>query len=146
MARLRLDLPDRFRFETDIPLQIRDINYGGHLGNDAVLSLAHEARIRFFIHYGLAELGVESARLVVADAAVIYRSEAFYGEVLRAEVCAADPNKYGFDLFYRFSEKASNREVARLKTGIVFLNRESGKVTRTPEPFLRMVAAETRQD
>ncbi len=38
MARVRLDLPDKFLFTTEIPLRVSDINYGGHLGNDAVLS------------------------------------------------------------------------------------------------------------
>jgi len=47
MSRVRFKLPDRFLFTTEIPLRVSDINYGGHLGNDAVLSLAQEARMRF---------------------------------------------------------------------------------------------------
>jgi len=47
MARSRIDLPDSFPFGIDIPVRITDINYGGHLGNDAVLGLVHEARIAF---------------------------------------------------------------------------------------------------
>jgi hypothetical protein len=39
MARVKIDLPDKFIFKTEIPIRINDINYGGHLGNDAVLSI-----------------------------------------------------------------------------------------------------------
>ncbi len=44
MPRVELELPERFQFVTEIPLRITDINYGGHLGNDALLSLLHEAQ------------------------------------------------------------------------------------------------------
>ena len=47
MARVKLQLPANFLFSTEIPIRISDINYGGHLGNDAVLSIVHEARIQF---------------------------------------------------------------------------------------------------
>ena len=56
MARIKIELPEKFIFSTEIPLRISDINYGGHLGNDAVLSIAHEARIRFFNKHGFKEI------------------------------------------------------------------------------------------
>ena len=46
MARVEIELPEQFPFATEIPIRISDINYGNHLGNDAVLSLAQEARVR----------------------------------------------------------------------------------------------------
>ena len=47
MPRVKLFKPKSFDFETILYLRIYDINYGGHMGNDAVLRLAHEARIKF---------------------------------------------------------------------------------------------------
>ena len=58
MARVKLALPESFSFETDIKVRISDINYGGHLGNDSVMSLIHEARLRFLEKYGYTELNV----------------------------------------------------------------------------------------
>jgi hypothetical protein len=45
-----------------------DINYGGHLGNDAVLSLVHEARVRFLKQQGYTENNIEGAGIIMADA------------------------------------------------------------------------------
>ena len=39
MARMTLALPARFPFTTEIEVRITDLNYGRHLGNDALLSL-----------------------------------------------------------------------------------------------------------
>ena len=47
MARIKIELPDNFPFTTSIPVRITDINYGGHVGNDTVLSIIHEARMQF---------------------------------------------------------------------------------------------------
>ena len=67
-------------------------------------------------------MDVEGVGIVVADAAVQYRSEAFHGEVMVVRMAAADFSKYGCDLLWRMDDKASNREVARGKTGIVFFD------------------------
>ena len=50
MQRVKVELPANFNFSCIIPIRITDLNYGGHVGNDAVLSLIHEARIAIFRH------------------------------------------------------------------------------------------------
>ena len=82
MARLTLALPERFPFTTEIEVRITDLNYGRHLGNDAMLGLVHEARVRFLRAHGLQELDVEGTGLVMIDAAIVYRAEAFAGDRL----------------------------------------------------------------
>ena len=47
MPRVIVELPKKFIFSTDIAVRISDINYGGHLGHDSIISLIHEARVRF---------------------------------------------------------------------------------------------------
>lgn len=47
MPRVKVALPVSFPFTTQLPVRITDINYGAHLGNDALLGLLHEARIHF---------------------------------------------------------------------------------------------------
>ena len=49
MARVKLQLPVTFSFQTNIPIRIGDINYGGHMGHDAVLPIIQEARVQFDI-------------------------------------------------------------------------------------------------
>ena len=77
--RVQLQLPETFSFQTEIPVRITDINYGNHLGNDAILSMMHEARVQFLQSLGYTELDVEGAGMIMADTAIIYKGEGFYG-------------------------------------------------------------------
>jgi len=136
---MKLALPDRWTFSTELPVRITDINYGGHLGNDAVLALAQEARIRFLLSHGYSEMNVEGAGIIMVDAVVVYRSEAFYGDVLVVDVGLADPQPLGCDVLYRFTNKATGKEVARVKTGIAFFDYARRRPVEMPEGFLRLV-------
>jgi Predicted thioesterase len=78
----------------------RDINYGGHLGNDRVLGLAHEARVRWLASHDLSEADVGGAGLIMADAALVFRQEAFLGDVLDVALGAAEARRSSFDLVY----------------------------------------------
>lgn len=135
MARIQIDLPETFRFSTALPLYVSHINYGGHLDNALLLTLVSEARAQFFKALGYTELNVDGVGIVVADAALQYKSEAFHGEVMVVEMAAADFSKYGCDLLWRMSDQASGREVARGKTGIVFLDYSTRKIALVPEGF-----------
>jgi acyl-CoA thioester hydrolase len=135
MARIKLDMPDHFTFATEIPVRISDINYGGHLGNDAVLAIAHEARLRFLRTMEYSEQDVAGAGLIMLDAVVVYRSEAFYGDTLRVELALGDPQTTGCDMLYLMTNVATGKEVARVKTGMAFFDYTRRKVVPMPESF-----------
>ena len=135
MARVKLDLPGRFAFSTELEIRIGDINYGRHLGNDAVLAFAHEARLRFLKSFGFSESDVDGVGMIMLDAVVVYKSQAFHGEVLKIEVAAADPGPCGCDLLYRMTDKASGREVAHVKTGLAFFDYAKNRIAKMPERF-----------
>lgn len=137
MARLRIHLPDALPFRTEIPLLIGHINYGGHLDNAWVLAIVHEARLRFLQALGYTEVKVEGCGIIVSDAAVQYRSEAFHGEVMVVEMGVTELWEHGCDLPWRMTDQASGREVARGKTGIVFFDYATRRKVRTPEGFRR---------
>jgi acyl-CoA thioester hydrolase len=137
MPRVAIDLPSSFIFSTEIPIYIGHINYGHHLDNAALLTLVSEARVRFLKSLGYTELDVEGLGIIVADAAIRYRSESFHGETLVFEMTAADVNKYGCDLVYRVSDKASGREVAQGKTGIMFFDYTAKSPAAVPSGFLK---------
>ena len=142
MARIKLDLPADFPFATELRVRVTDINYAGHVGNDALLGLLQEARARFLAQYGLGELDIFGLGLVVADSVVLYKSEAFPGETLEIAVAVTDFNKYGCDFVYRVTEKISGREVARAKTGIVFFDYSRRAVQNVPPAFRDLFAAD----
>ncbi len=134
MARIRIQLPESFAFNTQVEVQISHINYGNHVGNDAFLTICHEARIRYFASMGFNEFGIDGLGIVISDAAVVYKSQAFHGENLDVAVAATDFNRYGCDIVYRIS--CADREVAHAKTGIVFIDYQTGKLQAAPRSFL----------
>ncbi len=137
MARIQIDLPEQLPFSTEVTLYLSHLNYTGHLDNALLLTVVSEARARYFASLGYGEMDVEQVGIIVADAAVQYRSEAFHGEVMIVRMAAADFSKHGCDLLWRMDDKASNREVARGKTGIVFFDYGVRKVAPVPENFRR---------
>jgi 4-hydroxybenzoyl-CoA thioesterase len=136
MPRVEVPPPEPVAFTTELDVRMSDVNYGGHLANDRVLSLAQEARLHWVRSHGFAdELDVGGAGLIMADAAIAYASEGKYGMRLRVELGFADVRTRGFDLLYRMADVASGREVARVKTGMLWFDYATRKVVRTPEAF-----------
>ncbi len=133
--RIRITLPKEFTFSTEMQVRVNDVNFAGHLGNDRVLSLLHEARTRYLAHFGFSELNVAGVGTIMADAAIVYKSQAFCGDRLTFMVSAANFNRYGCDFLYKIENSSSKREVARAKTGLVFYDYEIKKMMHVPQVF-----------
>jgi acyl-CoA thioester hydrolase len=111
------------------------------LGNDSVLSIIHEARVRYLNNLSFTEMNAGGAGIIMIDSAIEYKSEGFYGDVLIVEVTAGDFDKLGCNLFYRISNKNNAKEIARAKTGILFYDYTNKKISRIPELFIEKVKA-----
>lgn len=135
MPRIKIDLPEAFSFATEVPICIGHINYGNHLDNAQLISLVSEARVRYFKSLGYTELDVEGVGIVIADVAAQYRSEGRHGETMVVAMAAEHFNQHGCDLVWRMSDKASGREVARGKHGIVFFDYTMRKPAPVPPAF-----------
>ena len=135
MGRVRLQIPANFLFRTEIPIRISDVNYGGHLGNDALLSIVHEARIQFLRNLGYSELDIEDTAMIMTDAIIVYSSEGFYGDVLTVEVGTADFQLTQCDFVFRLTNTTSQKELSRVKTGVAFFNRRTRKISAVPDAF-----------
>lgn len=138
MARIQIDLPDQFIFSTTLPVRVSDLNYGAHVGNDAILTIMQEARVIFYRQLGFRdEVSFEgSVGQIIADAAIQYKSESFLGDVLSIHIAVGDFNKYGFDMYYRIDNQTTGKEVARGKTGIVCFDYDRHKVASIPAVLL----------
>jgi acyl-CoA thioester hydrolase len=134
MPKIRLTLPDHFNFTTTIPIRITDLNYGGHVGNDSVLSLIHEARVQFLRHHGYTELDMGGVGLIMADTNIEFKNELFYGETLKASVTASEFSRVGFDLYYKLEKEAGEKwvPVVLARTGMVCYNYSAKKVVSGP--------------
>lgn len=135
MARVKIDLPENFIFQCNLPVRITDINYGGHVGNDAVLSILHEIRMQFFKNFGYSEMEFAGAGMLMADVAIEFKSELFYGDVINASVTAGDFSKIGFDIFYKLEKVAGEQKklVAVAKTGMICYDYEKKKIVGVPD-------------
>ncbi len=136
MSRVSIDLPEKFSFSTQIPIRITDLNYGNHVGNDTILSLAHEARVQFLKHHGFEELNAGGVGLIMADAAIQFKTEIFYGDTITAFVAATGFSKIGFDVIYKLEKTAEDGTVktaAIIKTGMVCFDYDAKKIVAVPE-------------
>ena len=138
MARIKIELPSTFTFSTIIPIRITDLNYGGHVGNDKILSLIHEARIQFLASFGYSELNLAGVATIMGDVAISYKSEVFYGDHLRIYVTVKDISKVSFTLYYKLEKESEEKiiPVAHAQTGMVCFDYERKKITSIPEEAL----------
>jgi acyl-CoA thioester hydrolase len=75
--------------------------------------------------------------MITADAAVTYSAEAFQGEMLTVDVGCADFTGKGCDICYRLRHKVDGREVARVKTGMVFFDHATRRPAGVPPEFIK---------
>lgn len=135
MARVTIELPATWTFGIDIPVRITDINYGNHLGNDAFLSILHEARMRWIHQHGWTELNIEKTGLIMIDIAVRFKAEAVFGDVLRVQLAPVEWSNLGFTLIYLATNAATGAEVARAQSGMVFFDYATRRLTSMPAVF-----------
>ena len=135
MARIKIELPEIFPFTTNIPVRITDLNYGGHVGNDTVLSIIHEARMQFLKTAGYTELNIEGISLIMSDVSIEFKNELFYGDIIKASVASGDFSRAAFSLYYKLEKMSADKIVlvTVAKTGMVCYNYESKKISSLPE-------------
>ncbi|SFP98591.1 acyl-CoA thioesterase [Parafilimonas terrae] len=135
MERIKISLPDNFKFSTVIKVRITDLNYGGHVGNDSFLALVHEARMQFLNNFGYSELKLENTSLIMFDAAIEFKKELNYGDEVKISVAANGFDTRGFDIFYKM--EIINRDApvlaAKAKTGMLCYDYNNKKLTGVPE-------------
>jgi acyl-CoA thioester hydrolase len=135
MARVTIDLPEKFDLSTEFEVYMADVNAGGHLGNQSLVSLLNEAHLRLMKAKGFPDLVVDGLVTINKDLSVIYKSEVFYGDVLVFEVAVAGFHKYGFDLVHRVTSKSSSKVAAVARVGMLFFDLNSRKVAEVPQRF-----------
>jgi YbgC/YbaW family acyl-CoA thioester hydrolase len=137
MGRTKVDLPEDFSFQTTIPIRITDVNYGGHVGNDTVLTLLHEARMQFLKHHGFSEMDFGGVGLIMSDVIIEFKKEIFYGEEVTIFVNVSNFNRIGFDVFYMVVKSQQELVVAKAKTGMVCYDYKLKKIVSVPETALQ---------
>lgn len=142
MPRLKLSLPTDFHFSCQLPIRITDINYGGHVGNDKILTLLHEARVQYLNYFGYSELNFAGASLIMADVSIEFKSEVFYGDVITASLIAGDFQKVSFDIYYQLVKQKEGKHivVALGKTGMVCFDYHQRKIVPLPSEAIEKLS------
>ena len=131
MSRVKLKFPaENPLFTTTISVRISDINYGGHVGNDAILSIIHEARLQMLCNFGYNEMNAGGNSLIMADVMIAYKDESFYGDALTIKIYAEEITTYSFDLLYHIStlRNGVQADIAHAKTGMVCFDYQERKI------------------
>jgi acyl-CoA thioesterase FadM len=142
MSRIKIEMPEKFSFETMIPIRITDLNYGAHVGNDTILSILHEARVQFLENSGYGEFNFGGLSLIMSDVAIQFKSEIFYGEKLIASVVAQEFSKSTFEVYYKLEKELNGKKtiVALAKTGMVCYNYSAKRIASIPEEVKRKLS------
>lgn len=135
MSRIKLNIPDAIIASLSIPVRITDINYGNHVGNDAFVSIIHEARMQWLFQYGYTELNIEGTGLILADLSIEFKSEGFYGDVIDIKISIGEISAVSFELYYQLTTKRNEKNILLVlaKTGMVCYDYSAKKVIAVPE-------------
>jgi len=98
------DLTGPFRHTVEIPVRFADTDAMRHVNNAKYLTYCEIARIRYWTDvtgesFALGDEGAES--LILAEARITYRAQAFYGEVVTVQTRATRIGRSSFTLQHR---------------------------------------------
>ncbi len=119
-------------FSTTLSVNIDHINYGNHLGHDQLITLMHEARLRFFDRLGQSEFDFYGISLIMKSLAVNYRQEAFRGDKLTFALTIHEVRGSAFSLHYDI-RNALGEAIADAEVVLVGFDYGNRRVARLPD-------------
>ncbi len=136
MPRIKLTELTSYEFCHHLTVRATDINYAGHLGNEALLGMVHEARSQFTAQLGFDTMVVKPNQvgLIIADLVVNFKSEAFYQDSLEVNCQFDEVRERSVRLFYCI--RRTGQVIALVETGLVAFDYQIHKVVQLPEDFL----------
>jgi len=138
MYRVKLQFDCTPLFQAHFILGSRDINYGGHLGNDSLVALLQESRILWLrSHNYSSEVDIDGAGWIQADLQVQYIKEAFLGDTIAVTLGAVDIQSRGFTLLYKITKESDL--IALAATNLLFMDYASRKLTTIPINFSKIL-------
>lgn len=112
------DLAGDFAHAHPIEVRLADTDAMGHVNNAAYLTYMEIGRAAYYerVTGEPFQLGVHGAEegMILAEIRVTYRSQAYYGEVLRVETRAERIGRSSFQMVHRLTAPASRHGPARL--------------------------------
>ncbi len=140
MPRIKLNPLARYQHTYETSIEVTDLNYGRHMGNDALVGIIHRARVHFLYRLGAGEdnLGDGKTGILLTDLVVNYKEEGLLFDKIVVESSIGEVRPKGFRIFHRISSD-HNRVIALAETGIVGFDYQNRKVAKIPKSFLSKI-------
>ncbi|TDO09851.1 MULTISPECIES: acyl-CoA thioesterase [Halomonas] len=134
MERVRLSFPaEQVMHRHPLTVRITDMNYGRHLGHDALVSLLHEARVAALASRDLHEWNLGGYPSMAADLAVQYQAETRWPDALVVETAIPAPGRKAISVYHRILRKADGVTVATARINLMLVEAQSGRPVAIPD-------------
>lgn len=141
MERVKLDFPaEAVIHRHALTVRVTDMNYGRHLGHDALVSLLHEARIQAFASLDLPEWDMHGHPSVVADLAVQYQNEARWPDALVIATAVPEPQGKALTIYQRVYHAYSEQIVATARVNQLLIDLATGRPVNVPQQVIQALA------
>jgi len=139
MPKIKLKECEKYEYQYKTRVNVRDINYGGHLGNDSLVGILHEARIDLLNKIGCSELDLGDGKtgIIMADLAVNFKAEAFLLDEITVFSHIDEISSVSFRIFHKITR--GETIIALAETGLVCFNYKEKSISDVPETFLKKI-------
>jgi acyl-CoA thioesterase FadM len=127
-----------YDYEYATTIKVRDINYGGHLGNDALVGLLHEARIALLNQHKMSEMDVGNGNhgIIMTELIVNYKKEGSLNDRITILSNVGDLQQYTFRIFHKVMREKDMLALA--ETEFATYNYSDKKVVQVPESIKQL--------
>ncbi|MGM0988369.1 MAG: acyl-CoA thioesterase [Pseudomonadota bacterium] len=133
MERVRLSFPTGdVMHRHPLTVRVTDMNYGRHLGHDALVSLLHEARVAAFATRDLREWDLGGYPCVAADLAVQYQAETRWPDALVVETAIPEPGRKAIGVYHRILRERDGATVATARLNLLLVDPRDGRPVAIP--------------
>ena len=123
-----------FRYEANILAS--HLNYGNHLGYDAVLSLLQDARMLWLKEHNMSELSIyQNTGWMVSEVNVSYKSEGNFSDELKIELYTTNTSARTLTIVYCIYNKTTGKVLAVATTKHFFYDFSLCKLSTLPNNF-----------
>ena len=138
MPKTKIHKQDSYSFKTRIKIRVSDLNYGGHLGYDKILTMIHQARLELFKSWDVTELdlGDHKTGIVAGDANINYLGEGFLHDTLLIEIQPMEIGAISFRLAHSISNIKNGSSIALVDVGFVGFDYSKRAASRLPLSFV----------
>lgn len=142
MARIKVQINGKPLGTVQVDVRITDLNYGNHVGNDAMVGIIHEARMQWLAMHGFTELDMAGTSLIMAGLSVEFVNESFYRNRLTIHLSAGMITSAGFELYYdvRCLRDGVEQIICRARTDMVCFDYVNRKVKALPEKIRKILS------